>query len=227
METVTYREQNGQEKYFRALRLESRVSPEIEDDPLSPEKFYPPVSKEEAEMWRLWLPTAVTFCRVPCFNENETRTLLTKVLGGREVPSEVLEEFIWSWQMGMFETYQVRTPVRRDARDPLLLGLAQGKWYRIALWGESLLPLKRIKELVKESLELRDRASRRRRWLIPLSALGAFGLSLAVYLFPQFFESHETLALLAALAGVLALIMNLARTAENVQHDFLDRYRVG
>ena len=59
----------------------------------------------------------------------------------------------------MFDAYEMRSPERKDDRDPLLLGRCEGKWYRIALWGESLLPLKRISKLVQESLVIKARTA--------------------------------------------------------------------
>ena len=93
-----------------------------------------------------------------------------------KAPPEVLEEFHWSWKLGLFESYEIRTP-RTDARDPLLLGRVGEQRYRLALWGESLCLWSRL-PLVQQSLALRTRVEKRKGW----TALGGalFGLALGL-----------------------------------------------
>jgi hypothetical protein len=140
-------------------------------------------------------------------------------------PPEVLEEFHWSWKMELFESYEVRTPVRRDARDPLLLGRLGGQPYRIALWGESLLPQEKITALVQQSLALRARAARWQRWL----ALGGTLLGLALGLWLGHLSSESQPVVTGFLFAFLGLFFGwlpmFLYTPENRQHDFLDRYR--
>jgi len=150
---------------------------------------------------------------------------VTRALAKLKAPPEVLEEFHWTWNMDLFEAYAVRTPVRRDARDPLLLGRLGKEWYRLALWGESVLPLEEITALVHQSLTLRARAARRRVWL----GLGGTlpGLALISWLGYLLWDGQPvgTGLLLTFLIFFFAWLPMLVYTPENCQHDFLDRYR--
>jgi hypothetical protein len=189
--------------------------------PVSPELFYPLVTVEEMETWSHWLPTSVCFERTPVLSLSLVLSILTKL----NAPPEVLEEFHWTWKLELFEAYEVRTPVRRDARDPLLLGRLGEQWYRIALWGESLLPLEEIKSLVQESLRIRVRAA---RWRFLLSIGGTLiGLILGWWL-GQVSNDANPLSM-SLFFGVLGLFFawfpTFLYTPENQQHDFLDRYR--
>src|ERR671925_451046 len=100
--------------------------------PLSPELFYPLVTVQEMVTWTHWLPTALVFDCTQELSYWEMVSTLRKL----NAPPEVLEELNWSWKMELFDTYEVRTPVRLDSRDPLLLGRLGKQRYRIALWGE-------------------------------------------------------------------------------------------
>lgn len=192
-----------------------------ETSPLSPELFYPLVTEQEMVTWTHWLPTSIVFDRTCVVSP----LAVTRALSKLKAPPEVLEEFHWTWNMGLFEAYEVRTPVRRDARDPLLLGRLGDQWYRLALWGESLLPLEEITALVQQSLTLRARAARRRIWL----GLGGTvpGLALIVWLGYLLWDGQPvgTGLLLTFLIFFFAWLPMLVYTPENCQHDFLDRYR--
>jgi hypothetical protein len=192
-----------------------------ETSPLSPELFYPLVTEEEMVTWTHWLPTASVFERTRALSPSGVISTLTRL----KAPPEVLEEFHWTWKMDLFEAYEVRTPVRRDARDPLLLGRLGGQWYRLALWGESLLPLEEITALVQQSLAIRARAAKRRVWL----GLGGTlpGLALVLWLGYLLWEGQPvgTGLLLTFLIFFFAWLPMLVYTPENCQHDFLDRYR--
>ena len=192
-----------------------------ETSPLSPELFYPLVTEQERVTWTHWLPTSIVFDRARALSPSGVVNALTRL----KAPPEVLEEFHWTWNMNLFEAYEVRTPVRRDARDPLLLGRLGGQWYRLALWGESLLPLEEITALVQQSLAIRARAARRRIWL----GLGGTlpGLALVLWLGYMLWEGEPvgTGLLLTFLIFFFAWLPMLVYTPENCQHDFLDRYR--
>ena len=142
-----------------------------------------------------------------------TPTDVISTLTQLQAPPEVLEEFHWSWKLGLFESYEIRTPVRADARDPLLLGRVGEQRYRMALWGESLLPLEQITTLVQQ------------RW----TALGGavFGLAIGIlwaWLSPV--TQPIGVSFLFAFVGFfLAWLPTFLYTPENRQHDFLDRYR--
>ena len=192
-----------------------------ETSPLSPELFYPLVTEQERVTWTHWLPTSIVFDRARALSPSGVINALTRF----KAPPEVLEEFHWTWNMDLFEAYEVRTPARRDARDPLLLGRLGGQWYRLALWGESLLPLEEITALVQQSLALRTRVEKRKGWV----ALGGTLFGLAVGLLWAWL-SPETqpvgISLLFAFVGFfLAWLPTFLYTPENRQHDFLDRYR--
>ena len=188
---------------------------------LSPALFYPLVTEQEKVMWTHWLPTSLIFDRARTLSPSGVINALTRL----KAPAEVLEEFHWTWKMDLFEAYEVRTPVRRDARDPLLLGRLGGQWYRLALWGESLLPLEEISALVQQSLTIRARAAKRRVWL----GLGGTlpGLALVLWLGYLLWEGQPvgTGLLLTFLIFFFAWLPMLVYTPENCQHDFLDRYR--
>jgi hypothetical protein len=180
------------------------------------------MSAEELAMWTHWLPTASTFKRLgPTMPMSVIRTL-----SDLHAPPEVLEECHWSWQMELFEAYELRTPMRRDLRDPLLIGREGSERYRIALWGESLRPLEEIHELVQKSLAIRRRTA---RWWTGIMAGGPLaGLGLGLLIGSQL--SYAGTPVEAGLAyGLLGMIFTWipaqAYTPENRQQDFLDRYR--
>lgn len=191
-----------------------------EGSPLSPEIFYPLVTEQEMTTWTYWLPTSIVFDRTVVRSPAEVMSTLTLL----KAPPEVVEEFQWSWKMGMFETYAVRTPVRQDARDPLLLGRVGGRAYRLALWGESMLPLEQITALVQQSLTVRARAAKRRVWFALGSSLP--GLALALWLGYLLWEGQNVGGPLVGFFFLfLAWLPMMMYTPENCQHDFLDRYR--
>jgi hypothetical protein len=178
---------------------------------LSPALFYPQVSAQEMITWTYWLPTALVFERTAGCSPAAVLSTLTRL----QAPPEVLEEFQWSWKLDVFEAYEVRTPVRRDFRDPVLLGRADGQTYRLALWGESLLPLAQMTALVQQSLAVRARAAKRRVWW----GLGGSlpGLALAAWMGVLLGAGHEVGAgpLLAVLFLLLAWLPLLVYTPEN------------
>jgi hypothetical protein len=194
----------------------------VPDRAWHPGLFYPRMSAEELAMWTHWLPTASTFQRhgstVPMSVINTLRALYA--------PPEILEECHWSWQMELFEAYELRTPTRRDLRDPLLIGRQGGDRYRIALWGESLRPLEEIDELVQQSLAIRRRAA---RWWMGIMAGGPLvGLGLGLLIGNQSWYAGTPVetGLTYGLFGLLfTWIPTQAYTPENRQQDFLDRYR--
>lgn len=189
--------------------------------PLSPELFYPQVTEQEREMWTHWLPSTRLFDCVTMFTPERVLSVLDKL----EAPPEVLEEFQWAWKTELFESYEVRTPVRRDVRDPLLLGGHGGKTYRIALWGESLRPLEEIATLVQRSLVIKERAMKGRLWW-PLGGT-LLGFLLGLYLGSLAPGSIPlgSGAFFAVVGLTISWLPTILYTPENRQHDFLDRYR--
>ncbi len=190
--------------------------------------FYPAVTKDEMTMWEHWLPTALNF-RVYSTVQVDFVLKMQKappeqvktVLALQKAPPEVMEEFEWARKLD-FDEYMIRTPVRTDARDPLLLARAGNQWYRIALWGESLRPLDEIKRLVERSLEIRSH-SRMFRIGFGLvgSALGIGFISWLSYLGKPAI-AYLDIGFLIFLFAWLPMIIH---TPTNAQHDFLDRYQ--
>jgi hypothetical protein len=229
METIVYRKTNARVG-TRDLRASDKAYDTPADGtlasvgdktPFSPELFYPLVTDQEMITWIHWLPTSLVYDRVHTLAPGEVALMLRQL----KAPAEVLEEFHWAWKMDLFESYEVRTPVRRDARDPLLLGRVGGQQYRIALWGESLLPLEEITALVHKSLALKARTASWHRWLPVAGAL--FGLILAVGV-GQLAGEESSAAMICTLMFLgffFAWLPRLLYTPENRQHDFLDRYR--
>ena len=189
--------------------------------PLSLALFFPVVTEEEMVTWTHWLPTYMVF---DCTSAHALADVISTLIQ-LKAPPEVLEEFHWSWKLGLFESYEIRTPVRTDAQDPLLLGRVGEQRYRLALWGESLLPLEQITALVQQSLAMRTRIERRKGWIALGGAL--FGLAIGLlwaWLSPA--VQPIGIGLLFAFVGFfLAWLPTFLYTPENRQHDFLDRYR--
>src|SRR5919198_3301216 len=177
METIVYRKIEEhpcmQELHASECTSSTAGTPNTvrETGPLSLDLFFPVVTEEEMVTWTHWLPTSLVFDCASAHAPADVISALTQL----KAPPEVLEEFHWSWKLGLFESYEIRTPVRTDARDPLLLGRLGEQRYRLALWGESLLPLEQISRLVQQSLALRTRVEKRKGW----TALGGalFGLA--------------------------------------------------
>src|SRR5499427_5862030 len=199
----------------------SVVASSLETSSLSPALFYPVVTEQERGMWTHWLPTSLIFDRARTLSPSGVINALTRL----KAPVEVLEEFHWTWKMDLFEAYEVRTPVRRDARDPLLLGRLGGQWYRLALWGESVRPLEEITALVQQSLTIRARAAKRRLWLGRGGTLP--GLVLLAWCGSLWWAGQPVGTGLQCTWWIvfLACLWRLMQTPENCQQDFLDRYR--
>ena len=227
METIVYRKIEEQ-PWIQELHASERTNSIADTSnavhatgPLSLDLFFPVVTEEEMVTWTHWLPTCLVFDCASVHTHADVINTLTQL----KAPPEVLEEFHWSWKLGLFESYEIRTPVRTDARDPLLLGRVGEQRYRLALWGESLLPLEQITMLVQQSLALKTRVEKRKGWVALGGAL--FGLaigSLWAWLAPA--PQPTGISFLFAFIGFfLAWLPTFLYTPENRQHDFLDRYR--
>lgn len=189
---------------------------------LQPALFYPRISDDELTMWTHWLPTVFMFRGGSQALHQAFRNRLER-LGA---PSEVMEECQWAWNMDLFEAYEIRTPERRDIRDPLVLGRLGTQRYRIALWGESLRPLADISLLVQQSLAIRQRAMHWQLWTTVGGAL--FGLAMGLWTATQTpymgYQCGITLVSTILGSGIGGFPLQLY-TAENRQQQFLDRYR--
>ena len=147
METIVYRTVTDN-SHTRVPDFDDRVVSEHasgslgsapQSSPLSPALFYPLVSAEEMTMWSYWLPTSITFETAHVTFPSVILSRLNRL----HAPAPVLDEFLWAYNVGLFEAYEVMTPERQDLRDPLLLGRVGQQRYRMALWGESLRPARR------------------------------------------------------------------------------------
>jgi hypothetical protein len=128
--------------------------------------------------------------------------------------------------MELFDAYEIRTPQRRDLRDPLLLGRRGRERYGIALWGESLRPWEEITALVQESLSIRQRAARRRTWSMIGGTLGGLLFGLGIGSWSGYGGDPVATGLVCALVGLFfAWTIAQVSPPEQQQHDFLDRYR--
>jgi hypothetical protein len=189
---------------------------------LSPGLFYPLIEAPEMVTWTHWLPTTHTFSQT----SQASLAAVCSMLQELDAPPAVLEEVCWAWKMDLFEAYEVRTPLRRDLRDPLLLGRVGTQRYRMALWGESLRPLEEMTALVQQSLVLRSRAVKWRVGLAVSGVLGSFGLGVWLGNQPSFEGNALGIGLMYALMSLFCMAFPLwLYTPESRQHDFLDRYR--
>jgi hypothetical protein len=206
---------NGNEKMVQDTTFQDNWT-------LQPATFYPCISEVELTMWNHWLPTTTVFeCR-----SQYARIAFFNRLKQLNAPQEVVEECQWAWTMELFEAYELKTPERRDLRDPLVLGRLGTQRYRMVLWGESLRPLEEIHELVQKSLTIRKRAA---KWLLwSLSGGAAIGLTLGLWLAGQTPYGSDQLGVGLACMILGSLFMGLPFyifTPENRQQHFLDRYR--
>lgn len=229
METIIYRQ--GEERVSSqelqtngsAAGSSSSLAGTVQKaQPLSPELFYPLVGASEMVTWTHWLPTTITFERAAL----ESPAAVYNTLRELNAPPAVVEEFRWAWKMDLFEAYEVRTPMRRDLRDPLLMGRVGTQRYRMALWGESLRPLEEMTALVQRSLVLRSRAVKWRVLLTLSGVLGGFGLGMLLGHQPSLEGKALGTGLMYALLSLFCVAFPLLLyTPENRQQDFLDRYR--
>ncbi len=135
METVVYRKRQRVPLVMETSSndmsgiLDQAELPESfqETGDLHPALFYPRISEAELTMWTHWLPTALVF-------RGGSQALCKSFLNRLErfnAPQEVVEECQWAWNMDLFEAYELRTPERRDMRDPVVLGRIGTQRYRI------------------------------------------------------------------------------------------------
>jgi len=219
MPLVTERSSHAMPDVFHQAELPESLQ---ETGELSPAMFYPRISEAELTMWTHWLPTAFVF---KCGSQASRKACMHK-LERLSAPQEVMEECQWAWNMDLFEAYELRTPERRDLRDPLVLGRIGTQRYRIALWGESLRPLEEISALVEHSLAIRQRATHWQLWTTVGGAL--LGLSLGLWVAAQTpYEGYQFgITLVSTILGSgLGGFPFQVHTPENRQQQFLDRYR--
>jgi hypothetical protein len=181
------------------------------------------MSEAELDVWTHWLPTVVRVERV----NREVPSVLARTLTELHAPPEVLEECRWSCALELFEAYEIRTPERRDLRDPLLIGQCGGQRYRVALWGESLRPFAQITALVQESLARRKRAT---RWLGLMMGGGTLlGFAFGWWWLgsqPAFAGNETGASILLAWVGLCCTgLLTQVYAPETHQQRFLDRYR--
>ena len=184
---------------------------------ISPELFYPECGQEEMAIWTHWLPTSHIFFAGATY-------AIWGILQNLKAPREVLEEFKWASHLQMFDEYAIRTPIRRDGKDPLLLARAGNVWYRLALWGESaLLSVQEISLLASKSLVVKSRVAKWEKRI----GLGGIGLAFFAWLACLWLETAPSGIglVLMLLIAFLGWMPTLVYKPENAQHNFLDRYR--
>ena len=214
METIRYRKGAG---------VPSTLASGSQDEALwHAGMFYPAMSDAELKIWRHWLPTSLIFPR----GSRKVPFRLDSTLEELQAPQDVLEEYRWANALELFDSYEVRTPQRRDLRDPLLIGRCGSQRYRVALWGESLRPFEEVTALVQESLGYRQRAA---RWRALIVGGGTFlGLGFGMWLGAQasYEGSQMEAGFIFALLGLLFTgIPTEIFSPEARQQRFLDRYR--
>jgi hypothetical protein len=224
METLLYGKHDVADAFGPDARANGRgETSEVQSHAnLTPALFYPVVSEREAEMWRHWLPTTFFYLdSQPSFQQDVIGRLQQL-----QAPSEVIEEFQWASTLDLFEAYEIRTPERRDLRDPLLVGRHGQRCYRLALWGESLRPLEEVSALVEQSLALRARVAKWRTVVISTGALLGAGLGLWLgSQSPTPGNLVEMSLFPAIMVGLMSWLPYLAYSPVRQQQDFLDRYR--
>jgi hypothetical protein len=214
METIRYRKDAGV-----PLTLEPNGQSQAV---WHPGMFYPAASDAELSIWTHWLPTSLVFPRV----DSKVPCKLDDALEQLHAPCDVLEECRWSCALELFDSYEIRTPQRRDLRDPLLLGRCGSQRYRVALWGESLRPFEDITALVQESLGHRKRAARWRELIMSGGMLLGLALGLWLGSQPSYEGSQIGAGLMFAFLGLLFTgVLTQAYAPETRQQRFLDRYR--
>ena len=75
------------------------------------------------------------------------------------IKQEVLEEWEWASDLGIFDGFLIRTPESKVQEDPILLGYRNtpAQYYLIARWGESLLPFAEIRTRVEEKRKIEEK----------------------------------------------------------------------
>ncbi|MDP3735634.1 MAG: hypothetical protein Q8R39_04380 [bacterium] len=198
---------------------------------LEPSLFYPVISAEEESTWQAWLPTRYAYSHA---NRALLHHTVARTLAQHEAPKEVHEELRFADELELFASYELRTPERRDLRDPLFIGTDKNSVrHRIALWGESIRPIGEIASIVSASRRVKFRG-----WLWRLGFVGAVaalsylaGLELEVAYPARNAAAHARNALtfltFSCLVTFFALVgVFLSRSPENARQDFLDRFRL-
>ncbi len=108
---------------------------------LSPDAFCKRISDEELKIWTIFLPTAYT--------DDNLAYYLYDI-----IPTEVLQDWKLVKDLGLFESFEIRTPEIPQPQDPILIGICRGARYLIARWGESLAPFEEISKNVEKALGL-------------------------------------------------------------------------
>jgi hypothetical protein len=223
METIIYRKSQQAVGPLQTASISS-IAPTSEapqGEALHPDIFYPVVTIDELTMWSQWLPTAHVY---RCDTEELSQSLLAR-LKQLHAPAAVIEECQFSWTLGVFDSYEVMTPERRHLRDPLVLGRIGDQRYRIALWGESLRPLNEIRELVHQSLAVRQLAARWRLWTTATGGLLGLAFGLWAALQTPSAADDVIMSLLYGIMGLCGSLSLQLHIPEEKQQRFLDRYR--
>lgn len=115
-----------------------------------PDQWYERISEEDYRIWEFCLPRSYIFMHdaneSPLFTYPSNRRYFQLSWYDYDVPPDlVIDELAFCRGMTLFESYMIRTPESRTIRDPILIGMKDGKsrndtktLYMIARWGESL-----------------------------------------------------------------------------------------
>lgn len=111
---------------------------------LDPKLFYHEVTLKEEQVWKLFLPT--TYYQTQYYMERTWKDYTYD-----SIPEEVLEEINFANKTGFFKSLHIRTPEKvRVVSDPACFGITEDdRIFLIVRWGESLIPYKKIKRLVR------------------------------------------------------------------------------
>lgn len=122
------------------LKIQEQLS---ESTLISPDMFCKRLSDEELKVWAFFLPTVYAGDQLKNYQYDT-------------IPTEVLQDWKLVKDLGLFESFEIRTPELQLRQDPILIGVRQGARYLIARWGESLAPFEEIRKKVGIALQLAE-----------------------------------------------------------------------
>jgi hypothetical protein len=94
-----------------------------------------PLTLDEGLMWTRYLPTR--------YSDYQFKDFVFS-----DIPTDILQLYKTCKEQRLFESYSIRTPEKQKS-DPILIGNSEYKSYLLARWGESLLPIDKIKKIVR------------------------------------------------------------------------------
>ena len=183
---------------------------------LGPAMFYRPISKEDVDMWETWLPTSYK------------GTEALKNYRFDLMPEDALKELEMTKRLDLFDEYEIRTPERAE-QDPIFIGWLGETPYLIARWGEILLPLDEIKNIVREGKRFVVKNDIKSCFMVVMFSISilAFFFSAIIECFPP--KNKLPLATLISLSGIVIIALFSFMTMPNkgiiTIQDWLDKRR--